>query len=99
MENSSLQKRKFVYCMEPNAYDIAPCSKCGGRNITWSEFKDYLWCFDCSIDFIPEHYGIFDGPIPIHLCEMMGTKFDRIEIATKKRFKREDPDYNTTFNE
>jgi len=30
------------------------CPK-GHSNITWSEFKDHIWCYECEIDY---HYAI-----------------------------------------
>ena len=77
-------KRKYVYCQNPTVYDVGPCIKCGNNNITWSEYEDLLWCYDCEVDFKPEHWGIFDGPIPMRMALMMGISFDRIDILTGK---------------
>jgi len=74
--------RKFVYCQSPNVYEIDGCPRCKGHNITWSEYVDHIWCFDCSIDYVPVYHGIFDGPIPINLTQMLGISLDRVEIAT-----------------
>jgi len=91
------KKRKHIYCMHPNVYEIGECVKCDGRNITWSEYVDYMWCYDCNIDYIPEHFGMFDGPIPMGLSEIMGIKFDRVNLKTGKRYKPDDPEFNTTW--
>ena len=64
-------------------YEIAPCD-CGNEDTQWSEFESHLWCGKCQKDFIPAHNGIFDGPIPAHLATMMGTRFDRVILATEK---------------
>ena len=93
------EKRKYCYCQHPLAYEISLCPKCGGHNITWSEYENYIWCIDCQIDYIPEHFGIFDGPIPVELAEEFGTKFDRIELDTGKRIKRTDLEYNNTWKD
>lgn len=87
--------RENCLVQAPAVYEIAPCRFCGGHNTTWSEFKDYIWCFDCEIDYYPEHGGIFDGPIPVHLALMMGLSFDRIEISTGAylKFNPETCDY------
>jgi len=69
--------------MQPSVYEIK-CDKCGGENITWSEYKHKIWCFDCEID-TEGTGGIFDGPIPMNLAEMMGISFDRIRIKDGKR--------------
>ena len=89
-----LEKRKFVYCQQPQIYEVGPCLKCGGYNITWSEFVKHLWCYDCEIDFIPQHWGIFDGPIPLYAAQVMGISFDRIEIATKNIIKFGTPEWD-----
>ena len=78
------EKRKFIYVMSPVAYEIAGCPKCGKNNITWSEYVKHCWCYDCKIDYVPEHGGIFDGPIPIGLSGIFGISFDRVEIGTDK---------------
>lgn len=71
----------------PTVYDVAPCRHCGGKNITWSEFKDFLWCFDCEVDYYPDHWGVLDGPIPTGLASLLGMTFDRIGIATGRLMK------------
>lgn len=38
---------------EPQEYGYR-CPK-GHSNITWSEFKDHIWCYKCEIDY---HYAI-----------------------------------------
>lgn len=81
METTHLPRRIWVYCMPPKAYEMAGCS-CGNQDTQWSEFENYLWCEKCQKDFIPEHNGILDGPIPVHLAEMMGIRFDRVIIET-----------------
>ena len=43
-----------------------------------------LWCPQCRVDFIPEHWGLFDGPIPIHTCEMIGVYFHRVNLKTDR---------------
>ncbi len=79
------KKRESCYYQHPYAYDIE-CDQCGGTNITWSEYEKKIWCFDCEID-TDGTGGIFDGPIPVQLCEMMGISFDRIRVSDGKRLK------------
>lgn len=88
MDNAELPKRKWVYVMRPSQYEIAGC-KCGNLDPDWSEFEKHLWCKDCEIDFIPEHGGIFDGPIPVACSYMLGMSFDRINLETKQLEKFE----------
>ncbi len=73
--------REWMYIREPIEYDML-CDKCGGKNITWSEFEGMLWCFDCKIDTRGTE-GIFDGPIPLKAAAFMGTRFDRYYFADK----------------
>ena len=44
-----MQKREWVYVMDPAEYEIE-CDHCDGTNIAWSEFKHMIWCYDCKID-------------------------------------------------
>jgi hypothetical protein len=82
--------RKFIYILNPVKYDFQ-CLICGGRNIEWSEFESHIWCYDCGKDiFIPLFYsGIFGGPIPNGISQMIGLSFDRISIDGKTTYKRE----------
>lgn len=76
-----LVKRKWVYIQQPNQYDIPGC--CEG-DYTWSEFVDLLWCYKCDKEFTPEHWGVFDGPIPINAVFLFGLNFTRVNIKTKR---------------
>ena len=67
--------------MEPTAYEMR-CDKCGGSNITWSEFEKCIWCYDCKID-TPGTGGIFDGPIPCEVAKIFGISFDRLYFKDK----------------
>lgn len=78
---AELIKRTWCYVQPPRKYDIAPCA-CGNDDPHWSEYTGYLWCDQCQIDFMPEHNGIFDGPIPVHAAELMGIRFDRLDLET-----------------
>jgi hypothetical protein len=60
------------------------CDKCGGKNITWSEWEGLIWCYDCEID-TRGGPSIFDGPIAIAACKMLGICFDRIDLETGER--------------
>lgn len=76
-----MPRRTWHYAMSPRAFEVAPCA-CGNADIQWSEFKDHCWCERCQIDFKPAHAGIFDGPIPIQLCTMLGMRFDRVLLPS-----------------
>jgi len=79
------KKREWIYIHKPDAYDIA-CDVCGGTHIHWSEYEGKIWCYDCEID-TPGTGGIFDGPVPLNLCMMMGIRFDRIRLSDQKLLK------------
>lgn len=74
-------KRTWHYLMQPRHFEMAPCD-CGNHDTMWSEYAKHLWCPKCEIDFVAKHSGIFDGPIPIKTCALMGLSFDRLNMAT-----------------
>lgn len=76
-----MDKRTHVYVQRPHEYEIAGCA-CGNGDPDWSEFKGHLWCQECEIDFIPEHGGVFDGPIPVGVSALLGMSFDQVNIET-----------------
>jgi hypothetical protein len=78
-----LKKREWCWIMKPQSYEIT-CDLCGGSNLEWSEFEHMVWCYDCQKDTLGEG-GLFNGPIPLHLCFELGFSFDRIDIAIGKR--------------
>jgi len=78
---TELKKRTWVYLMQPDGFDISPC-ECGNRATQWSEYENHLWCANCKSDFVPEHWGILDGPVPVGLCKLMGLTFDRLNLIT-----------------
>ena len=76
-----LVKRVECYVMKPAVYEIASHG-CGHTDPEWSEYEGHLWCPACEIDFKPKHHGVFDGPIPLHTAEMMGMRFERVNVST-----------------
>ena len=76
-----LGRRKWCYVMQPHDYDIAGCN-CGWSGTQWSEFVDRIWCPHCKVDYVPGHWGIFDGPIQPTICGLIGLSFSRFEIST-----------------
>lgn len=79
----TLEKRTHVYVMRPRAYEVAGCP-CGNNDPDWSEYKKHLWCQKCGNDFIPEHNGIFDGPVGLGLCEVLGIDLRRMNLETQE---------------
>jgi hypothetical protein len=96
-----LEKRKFVYCMTPQSYEIeleVGCPKCHGENFTWSEYVGHLWCYDCEIDFPITFTGIFSGPIPMGVAtNIFGMSFDRINIETHERIPSDSPEWDKAW--
>lgn len=78
-----LERRTWCYAQRPSSFEISPCS-CGNHDTQWSEFVGHLWCDKCEKDFIPEHNGVFDGPIPVQTAALMGVRFDRVNLQTHK---------------
>ena len=76
-------KRTWVYLQPPTDYGMGLCA-CGHPQPQWSEFKRYLWCPACKIDFQPENAGVFDGPILVNTAALMGMHFARFILATGK---------------
>lgn len=81
--NEEKIKRKYCYVMRPREYGMSGCS-CGNEDPDWSEFVHHLWCSRCQKDFIPEDSGLFDGPIGLQVCSLLGISFDMFEISTGK---------------
>ena len=77
------EKRTWIYVQRPVRYGIATCS-CGNDDPDWSEYKDHLWCAECQKDFVPEHWGVFDGPIPVNISQLLGLCFDRFNLETQQ---------------
>jgi len=82
-------KRKWCYAQPPSFFCIEG-HDCGNCNLQWSEWKNHVWCDKCKMDFIPKHWGILDGPIPLGLANMMGIRFDRIDLKKNKLIRQED---------
>lgn len=76
-------RRTWHYLLQPKDFQIAPCT-CGNHETQWSEFQKHLWCDRCEIDFLPEHNGVFEGPILPRVCAMMGIIFDRFNMDTQQ---------------
>jgi hypothetical protein len=78
-----LEKRTHVHIQRPKDYEISGCP-CGNTDPDWSEYKGHLWCPICKIDFIPKSGGIFDGPIPVEACRLIGIDLREINILTRE---------------
>jgi hypothetical protein len=74
--------RTEVYVQKPAKYGISGCT-CGAdaQTAEWSTLEEHLWCPACQKDFVPEQWGVFDGPIPLHTTMALGICFDRRRLA------------------
>lgn len=81
MTSEKRVKREWVYVLPPSEYECT-CDQCGSKNVTWSEYQNMLWCYNCERDV--EGYSIFTGPVAYELCVMfLGQNcFDRIILST-----------------
>jgi len=77
-----MKPRTWHYAYHPSLYQVA-CPNCADHNITWSEWQEHLWCYECEKDIKIEN-SILNGPIPTTVANAMGIKFDRVIIATGK---------------
>ncbi len=93
--NNPVEKRTWVYVQRPASYEIAGCT-CGNNDPDWSEFKKHLWCQKCEKDFLPEHNGVFDGPIPVGVATLLGMSFDTFNLETQQI---EPDEYEKEFRE
>lgn len=76
-----MERRTWVYVQTPDNYGF-PAHSCGQVADQWSEFVGHLWCEKCSVDFKPDHGGVFDGPVPLHTAGLLGLSFDRYNLET-----------------
>jgi hypothetical protein len=81
--DNNLIKRTWHYIQPPKVFEISPCP-CGNNETQWSEYEKHLWCDRCQKDFVPEFGGIFDGPILVGVCKLLGISFDRYNMETKE---------------
>ncbi len=90
MKLENFPKRTWHYILNPTAYEIH-CDKCHGHNIEWSEYVGLIWCYDCKVDTRGTE-GVFGGPIPQALSEMLGMVFHIYDMKENKivKFERSD---------
>ncbi len=86
-----LKRRDYVYVMAPADYEMSGCPHCGCNECQWSEFVHRCWCPKCKVDFEPECAGVFDGPIMVELCGMLGIVFDSFDLTTQQMVPFEAP--------
>lgn len=85
-------KRKWVFVKQPLDFEIDDCD-CGNHNVTWSEYQGYLWCFNCEKEYVPKHFGVLDGPIPLHSTDLL-VSLDIINLETNEILKCKTPEWD-----
>ena len=77
-----MKRRKRCPAYEPTAYEIK-CDVCNGSKITWSEFEDHIWCYNCEKDTKGTPSALC-GPVPVEVAKMLiGPHcFDEIDVET-----------------
>lgn len=71
-----MKNRTWHYVENPTTFDLR-CSKNENHKITWSEYENHIWCFDCEKDI---KYKPGASIFPIHLAETLGIVFDKIDL-------------------
>jgi hypothetical protein len=82
VQEPALVLRTWAYVQAPSHFGVAHC-RCGLLESVWSEYKGHVWCPACARDFVPEHFGVLDGPVPIRSATLLGFDFSRYELATQ----------------
>jgi len=75
---SRKKKRKICYICNPIYLDLF-CPNDPGHKITWSEYEQHIWCYDCEKDIKYEPGGTI---VPWELSKMMGIDFRKYNIKT-----------------
>lgn len=78
---TELHKRTWCYVQRPKDYGISGCD-CGNLDPDFSEYEHMLWCPVCQKDFTPANNGIFDGPVLVNACRLLGIDFRRYNLET-----------------
>ena len=71
-----MKKRTWCYKSLPTAFEIK-CDKCGGENITWSEYEHHIWCFDCEVDTKGTE-NLLSGPVPVSTAALLGINLEKV---------------------
>jgi len=83
-----MKKRIECYCCKPSDLDLH-CPKCKGDNITWSEWEEYIWCYDCKKDV--KYKPGLSGPIPVQIAGLIGIDLRKYNVQTGKIVPDSDP--------
>ncbi len=75
-----MKKREWHYVLPPTAFELR-CNVCDGGRVWWSEYERMIFCFDCQLD-VDGTESIFDGPIALNTCYLLGLNFDIYNLKT-----------------
>jgi len=74
-----MKKRTECYVCNPNDLELY-CPNNNVHKITWSEWEEHIWCFECEKDIKYERGGA--GPIPKEVSKLLGIDYRKYNIKT-----------------
>lgn len=76
-----MKKRKDCYICNPIYLELF-CPINHEHKITWSEFEEHIWCYECEKDI--KYEPGYAGPIPVEVAKMLGVDYRKYNIKTGK---------------
>lgn len=74
-----MKKRTECYVCNPVDLELF-CPEDENHKITWSEYEEHIWCYDCNKDIKYESGGA--GPIPVQISKLLGIDYRKYNIET-----------------
>ena len=71
-------KREVCYICHPHYLNLY-CLTNPEHKITWSEYKQHIWCYDCEDDVEYERGHVV---IPLETAKLVGIDYRRYNIKT-----------------
>ncbi len=71
-------KRETCYICHPGNFDLF-CPANSEHKITWSEYEQHIWCYDCEEDIEYPKGGTI---VSLGLAKMMGIDYRKYNIKT-----------------
>jgi len=72
-----MKKRTECYVCNPNDLELF-CPNDPDHKITWSEYEEHIWCYECEKDIKYGPGGA--GPIPVEISKLLGLDFRKYDI-------------------
>lgn len=79
--SSTMKKRETCYVCNPVFLELF-CPNDNNHRITWSEYENHIWCYDCEKDI--EYEPGYAGPILIETAKLLGIDYRKYDIKTGK---------------